>query len=510
MKHIRPLTPAAMSGAADTAVATGFRRGHDFIRPVRPRLPRGLESKKDAEATEARLRAAHEAVEKFNRKVAHLVSEGQIPKAIRLARELFFSDKGRLVAANRARKKIPARRRNDLPSVPQLAALIGDLAVDEQVHIIAKPKRGSKPDRIISTYGVVDRARQELVALSFGKLATFAENQNSVRGKSREKAVQRVAELIQDRRYTYAVELDISRFFESVNPSVLPERLGIPDWVIAEILTNQGKENRGQIIPGSERAHRKWRNTLTRTRCGLPEGTITSPLFAQSLLKEPLERFAERFGDRVVIMNFGDNFLLLAPSAETAGWARESLNRLLTGSIKANIALQERYPVRRICDGFDFLGYRFRRRRGSPLVSLPADTKRNFVALVDEKIDEIRKAGTIFQPRLTREFARKVEGKLASFRMAPQDVDELLDVVDKRLPKLLRQSELRAVVERHRPTVAKRVANRFGRRRVKPFRRVLVPLTVPRSFNLRRVEAYLEERRNLADARRQASPSTSP
>jgi hypothetical protein len=361
---------------------------------------------------------AHERVQKKVRSIRRLVAQGRIPAAQKKAGKLFFSIHGRLVAAAQALKKHRVRPGQQKPRPSQLARYLFDETACDVVYVKAVEK-GADRYRPICDFGLVDKARQHLVALAFGPLASYAEQQFGVAGRGIKQAVEHTHKLVEDSRFKFAVELDISNCFGSVDPNLVQERYGLPDWVMDYIVTNKGKEDRDKLRPRNALSRNKWHHIASQIGYLLPQGSPASPIFAYGLLKGPLEKFRARFEDRVVVVVYCDNFLILAHGQESLEAAKSYLIDLLTAE---QFVLKQKSGVKRLSDGINFLGHRFRRHEGHQIVDLPIETKRSFARGLKERLAEMaRPSGNVVCDHQIRldDFVRWTRGKLGSFAHAP-------------------------------------------------------------------------------------------
>ncbi|KUM25977.1 hypothetical protein AU467_23570 [Mesorhizobium loti] len=304
----------------------------------------------------------------------------------------------------------------------ELADLIFCKAVSEIAYAKAAPKAANGL-RVTIDFALVDKARAHLVRISFGSLVTYADNQAGVRGAGLNEAVARTRALFLDKRYTYVAELDIQNCFGSVAVEELGHKFGIPKWVLDGFMTTKRKEEEGKIVPRNNYTRKEWNRIIEIMGYGLPQGSPASPLFAYSFIRGALEEFVRRFGKRVAVVNYCDNFLVLAPGRESMLHAIEFLRSVLKRHSAERFVLNPRSDVRRIADGINFLGYRFRRRRGQPVVDLPSERTTAYRRALRMRLAEIeRPTGRLICDHETklRDLSGWLRGILSSFNHASE------------------------------------------------------------------------------------------
>lgn len=181
----------------------------------------------------------------------------------------------------------------------------------------------------------------------------FAEQSYGFRPKRSTKDALRVVRRLLDEGYTHVVDADIKGYFDTISHEILLARLRervtdgkvlalVEGFLKAGVLEDWDYEEPGE---------------------GTPQGGVISPLLANIYLN-PLDHLVAERGWRMV--RYADDFVILCRSA---GEAEEALSMVREWT--ASVALTLHPEKTRIVDleagggYFDFLGYRFRRRRHS-------------------------------------------------------------------------------------------------------------------------------------------------
>jgi len=218
------------------------------------------------------------------------------------------------------------------------------------VRRVEKPKdNGGKRQLGIPT--VVDRMFQQAIAQV---LTPIYERQFSVgsygfRPRRSAKQAQIKATMIVGQGYRYAVDIDLERFFDTVDHAKLIEILQrtIKDDAVISLIhryLNAGVINHGEYEPSRE---------------GTPQGGPLSPLLANIMLGE-LDKELERRGHPFV--RYGDDGLIFCRSKRAAERVKESMTKFIEVNLKLRVN-REKTEVAYI-GRLKFLGYGFYVRNG--------------------------------------------------------------------------------------------------------------------------------------------------
>lgn len=193
------------------------------------------------------------------------------------------------------------------------------------------------------------------------------------KGHSRQDAIARVQAAITD-GCTHVLESDIADFFPSVDLDQLWKRLD-------EVLPRRDIHIR-RILGSAIRAHHsRDASSLPRTK-GLPLGTALSPLLA-NLYLDTFDRTIEQLWPGARLIRYADDFIVLTSSEQAA---REVLIEADAAASRVGLTLNaHKTSIRRLSEGFDFLGIRF---------SAEADSERSS----DEQASALRKMLYITEP----------------------------------------------------------------------------------------------------------------
>jgi len=208
------------------------------------------------------------------------------------------------------------------------------------------PKENGKT-RKLGIPTAVDRIIQQAIAQMLTPVyePVFAETSYGFRpGRSAHDAVRKCREYANE-GYTWAVDMDLEKFFDMVNQSKLTEILSrrIKDGRVISLIVKY--LNAGVIVCG------KWEET----KLGVPQGGPLSPLLANTMLNE-LDHELERRGHKFV--RYADDLVILCKSKASA---RQTLEHIISFiEKKLFLKVNEEKTVVASIQSIKFLGYGFR------------------------------------------------------------------------------------------------------------------------------------------------------
>lgn len=209
------------------------------------------------------------------------------------------------------------------------------------------PKPDGSGERKLGIPTVADRVIQQAIAQKLQNIwePEFSPNSYGYRPKrSARQAIGKVKEYAQE-GYTYAVSIDLSKYFDTLNHELLMELLRgrVQDKRVIALVKKYLKS--GVLEDG----------VVCKTEEGSPQGGPLSPLLANIYLNEFDQEMARR---GVKLVRYADDIVVLAKSKRAAGRLLESSRRYLEGKLKLKMNMDKSkvtsiFAVKK----FKFLGF---------------------------------------------------------------------------------------------------------------------------------------------------------
>lgn len=212
---------------------------------------------------------------------------------------------------------------------------------------IAKPDGGV---RLLGIPTIKDRVIQQAIAQVLMPIFDpgFSENSFGFRpGRNAHQAVKQVQGIIKEGR-RYAVDVDLSKFFDRVDHDLLMTCLGrkVKDKRLLKLIA---RYLRAGIMDDQQ---------LIESREGVPQGGPLSPLLANIML-DPLDRELERRGHKFA--RYADDFTILVKSQRAGERLLCSISRYLQNRLKLVVNTSKSQVVKTAHS--QFLGFTFRYSR---------------------------------------------------------------------------------------------------------------------------------------------------
>ncbi len=213
--------------------------------------------------------------------------------------------------------------------------------------VIPKPQGG---ERLLGIPTVLDRVIQQAIAQVLTPIfdPLFSPNSFGFRpGRSAHDAVRQVKQTIQDGR-SYGIDVDLSKFFDTVNHDLLMNRLGrkVRDKRLLKLIgryLRAGVIDKGQCLP---------------TRLGVPQGGPLSPLLSNVVLDD-LDKELEKRGH--AFARYADDFVILVNSQRAGERVMESITHFLERRLKLRVNNGKSKVVK--ATDSEFLGFTFKGKK---------------------------------------------------------------------------------------------------------------------------------------------------
>ena len=237
------------------------------------------------------------------------------------------------------------------------------------------PKPQSSKMRPLSIPTMYDRAMQALFAMALTPWAETIADRTSFGFRTNRSAQDAAAYAFQclskKDSAQWILEGDIKGCFDNFSHSWLLTNIPMDTRVLNQFL------KAGYIFDG----------ILYRNESGTPQGGIISPTLANMALDGMEQILKERFpGKKVHLIRFADDFLVTAESKETAAQCKLVIIDFLK---ERGLELsEEKTRIVHIDDGFDFLGWNFRKFKGKLLIK----PSKKAIAAITHKLSEVIKS----------------------------------------------------------------------------------------------------------------------
>ncbi len=248
------------------------------------------------------------------------------------------------------------------------------------------PKPGKDTKRPISIPTMYDRAMQALYGLALQPIAETTADSRSF-GFRLFRSAQDASEYAfkcvgRKTSSPWILEGDIRGCFDNIHHDWLKEHIPMDLAILTQFLKS------GYVFD----------QTLFPTDKGTPQGGLVSPILAnmtldglECVLKTEFPRMKVHF------IRYADDFLVTTPTKEIAEAARNIIQRFLA---ERGLTLsEEKTLITHIDDGFDFLGYNFRKYKGKFLIK---PSKKSIQSIIDKIRTVTKKAKAWSQDALIK------------------------------------------------------------------------------------------------------------
>ena len=223
----------------------------------------------------------------------------------------------------------------------------------------------------------------------------------------------RGAQRIINEGYTYVVDLDLERFFDTVNHSKLIEILSrtIKDGRVVSLIhkyLRSGVMNKGVFEMSEE---------------GTPQGGPLSPLLSNIMLNE-LDKELERRG--LPFVRYADDSMIFCKSKRAATRVKESITRFIEGELYLKVNKEK--TVVSYVKGVKYLGYSFYISKGKCQLTVHPKSKAKMKAKLKELTSRSNGMGYAKRKQKLEEYIRGWVGyfHLANMKRLLMDTDSWL------------------------------------------------------------------------------------
>lgn len=221
------------------------------------------------------------------------------------------------------------------------------------------PKKNGKL-RPLSIPVMYDRAMQALYHMALDPVQEATADPNSYgfrKGRCCQDAMERLFRALSRKTSaTWVLEGDIRGCFDHISHQWLMDNVPMDKTILKQFL-KAGFVFKERMFPNEE---------------GTPQGGVISPMLANMTLNGMESLVKEQFGknSKVHVVRYADDFVITAPSKETAERAKNTIVPFLA---ERGLELSEvKTLITHISTGFDFLGWNFRKYRNGKVIVKPS------------------------------------------------------------------------------------------------------------------------------------------
>ena len=301
-------------------------------------------------------RKAEEHVGRLQERISKAYGKGRTSMAKRLSYLLVHSFYAKALAVRRVAEQNKGRH---TPGVDKELWLTAEAKMDAVLRLNAGryrsrplrriyiPKKNGKL-RPLSIPTMYDRAMQALYALALDPIQEATADQNSYGfriGRSCQDAMSQIQLMTaSSKRPEWVLEGDIKGCFDNFSHQWMMDIIPMDKHVLKEFI-KAGYVFQSQLFP---------------TEIGSPQGGVISPVLANMVLNG-MEKAVKSHFPKSHLTRFADDFVVIVDSPDTAEKVRGLLVPFLA---ERGLELsEEKTLVTHIDEGFDFLGWNFRKHR---------------------------------------------------------------------------------------------------------------------------------------------------
>lgn len=209
------------------------------------------------------------------------------------------------------------------------------------------PKPQGKGERKLGVPWVIERVIQQAILQVLTPLfdPRFSESSYGSRPKRSADGAIRQVKTVVKAGYRYAVDLDLEKFFDTVNHDVLMSRIArqVSDKVLLRLMGRYLRA--GVLVDG----------TIEATDWGTPQGSPLSPL-SSNILLDDLDKELQARGHRFV--RYLDDLVILVKSRRAGRRVMAKISHYLTQKLKLKVNREKSWVVK--IEDLEYLGFTFR------------------------------------------------------------------------------------------------------------------------------------------------------
>ncbi|RPF72154.1 reverse transcriptase domain-containing protein [Aurantiacibacter spongiae] len=236
----------------------------------------------------------------------------------------------------------------------------------EQAHVVPI-KKDNGSTRLLTLFGLKRSTEQRMVQQLLCRLHRPDPRQHAMQEgeDGRNEAAKAVLNAV-DGDARWFIGLDITDYYPSIDTRRLHNLIPLPRRIIDNVICPPAMDDVRVRYNGLVDVLR----LAEASQSGVSQGSRTSPIVADIVIKHILDGLH----CPATVINYADDFGVMARTKREVTTIAQSLVRALAHSPAGCLQLRNKVhgTARRVADGFEFLGYHFRSRRGT-VICQPAD-----------------------------------------------------------------------------------------------------------------------------------------
>lgn len=321
-----------------------------MIIPLQPSGAPSLRGK----SFKATLRAARKQERKLRARIERAVERSKFGEARYHQGRYLRSWSAKFLQVARANRRVAEKARVPLSELPRLARHLDPSSGTLEGAVVHAMPKSSGDFRPVHSYGLEGRALQKHVTNAIRPFASIDIRQHSTGNGGRERAVERIIEAVET-GHKWFMRLDIQDYYPNIDMRRLIDILVAPSAVIENTLGTPRLINVGYVP-----RHVNKDRLVLASRRGLSQGASSSPIIADVIVALILRDVPSD----AVVVNIADDFGIMARTKRELMTLKQALISAAARCPYGHFQLIQKSTARRVSDGFSFLGYHIRYRRG--------------------------------------------------------------------------------------------------------------------------------------------------
>lgn len=327
----------------------------------------------------AMFKQARKECQKLINRIERYVAAGDLNNAHNFQRVFLNSFSAKLMAFQKANSKIRIKYKSSTVELVNMAKELNMFELEPEIvrlKLVVKNEgaRNEQKYRHILVFQIKHKARQYMSRMALLPFMEFEihQEQYSSCGQGRDRAIGDIIRQINSGKAKFFAEYDIENFYPSIGKgrSNNNDIIALQDWVPLPKAVIQSSVLACNVVIDAPSRYMPSCGSVTNiifSRRGCPMGSAVSPLIADRVMSDILKTAKLEMPVDASLIVYADNIGIL-------GKTRKSVEQSITPAVRSSercqfgsLKLVQRQKIRRVYDGFNFLGYHLKRvkRKGA-------------------------------------------------------------------------------------------------------------------------------------------------